>query len=175
MLQLLDSPQHLRFEPFRVQIASKWLLGRTEVTLQQWNDLGKLLANYDGEPVGNGKFKKLPDQPTELPWLLSHGVVLGGRGAAGALAFHEEHPVHPAGEPVGTRDLFQGVRSGRLTGVVDDDCGDAELGRERREVPGAVCYARPLSGDPRGDGALEITVGATGEATKGVIPCDEPG
>jgi hypothetical protein len=47
-------------------------------------------------------------------------------------------------------------------------------GREGREVPGALCYARASGGSPR-RWHLEITVGAAGEATKGVMPCDGPG
>jgi len=46
-------------------------------------------------------------------------------------------------------------------------------GREGREVPGALCYARASGGSPR-RWRLGDHSGATGEATKGVMPCDGP-
>jgi hypothetical protein len=59
-----------------------------------------------------------------------------------------------------------GTMADRVSAMVDPN--------QSREVPGALCYARPSGGGPRGR-HLEITVGATGEATKGVMPCGEPG
>jgi hypothetical protein len=51
---------------------------------------------------------------------------------AAALALHNEHPVDHAGKAEAALDPFQGVRPGRLAGVVDAHHGGAELRSEEQ-------------------------------------------
>ena len=71
-------------------------------------------------------------------------------------------------------------RHGRLQSRYLDFCGspapvwlaaEAARGARFRELYAMLGLRAAI----HADGTLEITVGATGEATKGVMPCDEPG
>ena len=121
---------------------------------------------------GEGRLRALEELPLlveeylkDLPYLVDKMPVIREYETVGA----ERTPENPLGLYALTPDKIRPLPEVEVAGRRRD--AEAARGARFRELYAMLGLRAAIYAD----GTLEITVGATGEATKGVMPCDEPG
>jgi hypothetical protein len=121
---------------------------------------------------GEGRLRELEELPQlieeylrDLPYLVDHMPLIREYETVGA----ERTPENPLGIYTLTPDRIRSLSEEEVASR--RRAAEVARGARFREL-----YAMlGLRAAVHADGTLEITVGATGEATKGVMPCDKPG
>jgi hypothetical protein len=121
---------------------------------------------------GEGRLRELEELPQlieeylrDLPYLVDHMPLIREYETVGA----ERTPENPLGIYTLTPDRIRSLSEEEVASR--RRAAEVARGARFREL-----YAMlGLRAAVHTDGTLEITVGATGEATKGVMPCDKPG
>ena len=121
---------------------------------------------------GEGRLRALEELPLlveeylkDLPYLVDHMPIIREYETVGA----ERTPDNPLGIYALTPDKIRPLTEEEVAGR--RLAAEAARGARFRELYAMLGLREAI----HADGTLEITVGATGEATKGVMPCDGSG